>query len=178
MRKVGGMLAVATMLLPIGLLASPAGAASGVVCKTATGAATFSPALPKAGAATKVKSTITITGAKLGGCTGSGVTSGVLNAKLNFGVASNCSTLMAGANAAIKGTEVITWNTKKTSTVALTLTGLKNPTQTSATGAVSTGQFKGLKQSGNLQYALPTGGCTNGGLAKVTFKQLTAIVIK
>jgi hypothetical protein len=178
MRKVGGMLAVATVLLPIGMLAAPAGAASGVVCKTATGAATFSPALPKVGATTKVKAAITITGAKLGSCSGGGVTSGILNAKLNFGIAGNCSSLMAGSNAGIKGTEVITWNNKKTSTIALTLTGLKNPTQTSATGVVTAGLFKGMKQSGNLQYALPTGGCTKAGLAKVTFKQLTAIVIK
>jgi hypothetical protein len=177
MRKAVGMLAATALLLPVGLLASPAGAATGVSCKTATGSATFSPALPKMGAATKVKSTITITGAKLGGCTG-GVTSGTLNAKLTFSTGSNCSMLLAGANAGIKGTETITWNTKQTSTVALTLKGLKNPTQTSATGVTTAGLFKGAKQSGNLQYTIPTGGCSKVALTKVTFKQLTAIAIK
>ena len=102
MRKAVGMLAATALLLPVGLLASPAGAATGVSCKTATGSATFSPALPKMGSATKVKSTITITGAKLGGCTG-GVTSGTLNAKLTFSTGSNCSMLLAGAQRGHQG---------------------------------------------------------------------------
>ena len=176
-RRVAVFLAAAAMVLPIGLISSPAGAAGATTCKTATGTATFSPALPKLASKTKVKPTVTIKG-KLGGCTG-GVTSGTFNASLKFSVANNCTSLLAGATTGTKGTESITWNTKKTSTVALTLVGVKgHVTQTKASGPVTAGLFKGSKQSGTLNYTLPTGACTSTGLSKVTFKQLTPIVIK
>jgi hypothetical protein len=131
------------------------------------------------GSATKVKPTVKITGGKLAGCTGGGVTSATLAATLKFGVASNCTTLLAGAAANTKGTETITWNTKKTSTVTLSLVGVAgNPTQTNATGPASAGLFKGSKQAGKLSYAIPTGGCSKAALSKVTFKQLTPISFK
>ena len=177
-RKVAVLLAAAAMVLPIGLISSPAGAAGATTCKTATGTATFSPALPKIGVKTKVKPTLTIKGAKVSGCTG-GVKSGTFNAALKFSVANNCSTLLAGATTGTKGTETISWNTKKTSTVALALVGVKgHVTQTKASGPVSAGLFKGSKQSGTLNYTLPSGACTNTGLSKVTFKNITPIVLK
>ena len=177
-RKVAGFLVAAAMALPIGLIASPAGAAGATTCKTASGTATFSPALPKLGSAAKVKPTVTITGAKLGGCTG-GAKSGTFKASLKFSAASNCTSLLAGATTGTKGTETVTWNTLKISTVALTLVGVNgHPTQTKAAGGVTAGLFKGSKQSGTLNYTLPTGACTSAGLSKVTFKQLTPIVIK
>jgi hypothetical protein len=168
------------MALPIGLGASPAGAATvGTTCKGASGTATFSPALPKVGATTTVKPTITIKGAKLTGCKGGGVTSGTFVASLKFSVASNCSTLLAGGETGTKGTETITWNTKQTSTVALSLKGVKGKvTQTNATGPVSKGLFAKAKQTGTLNYTLPSGGCTAAALSKVTFKSITPIVIK
>ena len=57
MRKFAGVCLAAAMLLPVGLIAaSPSGAAAAKpTCKTATGTATFSPALPKIKATTKVK---------------------------------------------------------------------------------------------------------------------------
>lgn len=168
------------MALPIGLIAAPAGAATvGTTCKTASGTATFSPALPKAASTATAKPTITIKNAKLGGCKGGGVTSGTFSATLKFSVASNCTKLIAGAETGTKGTETITWNTKKTSTVALTLKGVKgHVTRTTASGGVSKGLFAKAKQTGTLNYTLPAGACGTNGLAKVTFKQLTPIVIK
>ena len=179
-RTITGFVAVAAMALPIGLIAAPAGAATvGTTCKTASGTATFAPALPKAGSIAKVKPTVTIKNAKLGGCKGGGVTGGTFSATLKFSVASNCSTLIAGGETGTKGTETITWNTKKTSTVALTLKGVPgHVTQTTAAGGVSKGVFAKAKQSGNLNYTLPSGACGSAGLSKVTFKQLTPIVIK
>jgi hypothetical protein len=177
-RKVAGFVVAAAMVLPIGLISSPAGAAGATTCKTASGTATFSPALPKIGSATKVKPTVTIRGAKVGNCTG-GVKSATLNAALKFSVANNCSTLLAGATTGTKGTETLAWNTTKTSTVALTLVGVKgHVTQTKATGLVTAGLFKGSKQSGSLNYTLPKGACTSTGLSKVTFTQIAPIVIQ
>ena len=165
-RRVAGFLVAAAMVVPLGLIASPAGAAGTTTCKTASGTATFSPALPKIGSKTKVKPTVTIKGAKVSGCTG-GVKTGTFNASLKFSVASNCDTLLAGAPTGTKGTETITWNTKKTSTVALSLVGVKgHVTQTKASGPVSAGLFKGSKQSGSLNYTLPTGACTTAAIVE------------
>jgi hypothetical protein len=176
-RRVAGFLVAAAMVLPIGLISSPAGAAGATTCKTASGTATFAPALPKVGSKAKVKPTVTIKG-NVGNCTG-GVKSAALKATLKFSIANNCSTLLAGASTGTKGTETLTWNTKKTSTVALTLVGVKgHVTQTKASGTVTAGVFKGSKQSGTLNYTLPKGACTAAGLSKVTFKQIAPIVIK
>jgi hypothetical protein len=178
MRKFAGVLLAAAMVLPAAMIASPAGAAGGTTCKVASGSATFTPALPKPGATTKVKPTLKVTG-KLSGCTGGGVTGGTIAATLKQAVAGNCSSLLAGATANIAGTETITWNTGKTSTVALKLTGVTGKvTQTVATGPVSKGLFVGSKQGGTLVYTPLAGGCTTAALAKVTFKQQTAFTIK
>jgi hypothetical protein len=51
-------------------------------------------------------------------------------------------------------------------------------TETTATGPVSAGLFKGAKQSGTLSYTPLNGGCATAALAKVTFKQITPITIQ
>ena len=173
-RNAALLLAAATMLL-VGLIASPASAAVKASCKSATGSATFSPALPKVGSTAKVKPTIKIVGAKLAGCTG-GVTGGTLAATVKFANAANCSSLLAGAPTGTKGTETITWSNKKTSTITLTLTAVKGqPTQTKAAGVVTAGLFKGAKQAVTLNYTPVGGGCTSANLSKVTFKQVTPV---
>ena len=43
---------------------------------------------------------------------------------------------------------------------------------------VTAGLFKGSKQSGTVEYILPKGACTNKGMSVVTFKAVTAQVIK
>ena len=169
------MLLAAATMLPVGVLASPAGAAVKTTCKSASGSATFTPALPKVGSTAKVKPTIKIAGGKLT-CTGGGVTGGTLAATIKFANAANCSSLLAGAPTGAKGTEIITWSNKQTSTVTLTLAAVTGkPTQTKATGVVTAGLFKGAKQAGTLNYTPLNGGCTSANLAKVTFKQVTPV---
>jgi hypothetical protein len=172
MRKVAGVLVVAAMMLPVGLVATHAGAAAATpTCKTLAGTATFAPAIPKVGSTAKVKPTISIKGAKLGGCTGGGVTGGTVNSTLKFGLAANCSSLLAGASTKTAGTVSIIWNTKATSTVGkATLVGVTgHPTQSTVSGAITAGLFKGKKVSVVTNYIIPAGGCTSANLAKVTF---------
>jgi hypothetical protein len=177
MRKFAGVCLAAAMLLPVGLIAAaPAGAAAPKVsCTKASGTATFSPPLPKVKNKTTVKPTITVIGT-LSGCTGGGVKTAQIKAVLKQAIAGNCDSLLAGATANISGTETITWNTKATSTVKpLKLTGVsKKATQTTATGPVSAGLFAKAKQTGTLGFTPLNGGCTSAGLAKVSFKNITA----
>jgi len=180
MRTVRAILLVVALMVPFGLVASPAGAASGTTCKTASGTATFTPALPKIGSTKKVTPTVKITGGKFAGCTGGGVTSAALVATIKFTIPNNCTTLLKNASTGAKGPETLTWNNHKTSTVTLTLGGPpkgKPATYTTATGPVTAGLFKGLHQSGTLVYSIG-GGCTKTDLSKVTFKQVTAQTIK
>src|SRR4051794_3791744 len=97
MRKFAGVLVAGALLVPATLLAAPGGAAAAKpTCTKLTGVATFKPALPKLASTKKVKPTITITGAKLSGCTGGGVTGGIVKSTLKFGNASNCKDLLGG----------------------------------------------------------------------------------
>ena len=107
------------------------------------------------------------------------MTSGKIKAVLKQAIAGNCDSLLKGATANIAGSETITWNTKKTSTVkTLKLTGVKGKaTQTTATGAVTAGLFIQGKQGGTLAFTPLNGGCTSAGLSKVSFKQVTAFKI-
>jgi len=180
MRKSFVVLLGVASLLPMVVMTSPAGAATGTTCKTASGTATFSPALPKLGNKTLVTSTITVKNAKLGGCS-NGVTSGTLSLTAKI-ISANCTTLASPpANAKpTVGTEKITWapTAKGTSTVALTLGTVKGkPTETTTNGTVSAGTFKGTKSSGTVVYTLPKGACTANALTTVTFKQLTSLNI-
>jgi hypothetical protein len=151
MRKVAEVLVVAAMVLPIGLIASPAGAATGTTCKTTSGTATFSPALPKVGNTTLVNSTITVKNGKLGGCN-NGVTSGTIGLSAKISNA-NCSSLISPPKTAkpTTGTEKITWvpASKGTSTIPVTLGTVKGkPTETTLSGTVSSGAFnRVLKKS-------------------------------
>jgi hypothetical protein len=156
---------------------SPAGAVAGASCKTLTGTAKLSPGLPPLSSKALVKATITIKGAKLSGCTG-GVTSGALSATLKYGIASNCSTTVAGKTANIKGTATVVWNNKKTSTIALSLVGVtKKPTETTIPGTVTAGMFKGSKSSGTVVYTLAKNNCGTLPFSSATFKSLTKVVI-
>jgi hypothetical protein len=176
MRKVAGVLFAAAMVLPIGLVVSPAGAATGTTCKTTSGTATFSPALPKIGNKTLVNSTITVKNGKLGGCN-NGVTAGAvtLSAKI---LNANCSALVSPPKNAkpTTGTEKITWTpaSKGTSTIPVTLGTVKgHPTETTLSGTVSAGTFKGTKISGTVVYTIPSGACQKTALSTVTFTQFT-----
>jgi hypothetical protein len=105
------------------------------------------------------------------------VTSAKIAAVLKQAIAGNCTTLLAGKTANISGSETLTWNTKAKSTIKpLKLVGVtKKPTETNATGPVTTGLFAKAKQTGTLAFTPLNKGCTGGPLAKVSFKQVTAL---
>jgi hypothetical protein len=182
MRKFSGVLLAVTMLAPLGLIGSAAGAAAAKpTCKTISGTASVSPALPALTNKTKlVKPTLTVKGAKLAGCTGGGVTSATVGAKLKWGLPANCTTLVAGKTANIAGTVTFVWNTKASSTATVTLHS-KDPkatTHLTLAGSITTGLFKGSKLSIVIGFTPLNGGCTTAGLSKASFKQVSALTIK
>jgi hypothetical protein len=164
------------MALPIGLVASPAGAAAGASCKSLTGTAKLAPGLPITTSKVKVKPTYTIKGAKLTGCTG-GVTSGVLAATLKQALPGNCTTLLAGGTANISGTATVVWNNKTTSTFTVKLVGQKNVSQFKIPGKVTKGAFLKSTTSGTVAFTPAAGSCTKKPLSAATFKSTTKIVI-
>jgi len=181
MRKLSGVLFAATMLVPLGLISSLAGAASTTpTCKTISGTAAISPALPALKSKLLVKPTATIKGAPLGGCSGGGVTSAAVGSTLKWGLPANCTTLVAGKTANIAGTVTLVWNTKASSTATVTVHALntKAPTNLTIAGSITTGLFKGSKLSLVVAFAPLNGGCTTAGLAKASFKQVSALTIK
>lgn len=179
MRKIAGILVAAAMVAPVGV-ASRAGAAGGTTCQSIKGNATFKPALPKLGVSTKVRASVSVTNGKFGSCVGGGVTSGTVKLSSKFAKPGNCATLAtAGSSNQAKGTETITWNTGKTSTVAIALTGVNGqPTQAKVSGTVTAGLFKGSKQSGTVAYVVPKGGCTSKALSTVAVQQITLQIIR
>jgi len=169
MRKVAGVLVVAAMLLPLGLTAAPAGAASGTSCAVQTGTASIKPGItPKA---TNVTITVKETLSK---CVGGGVTGGTETASI-LSKAATCAGL--GKNGTKTGPIVgtITWNTKKTSAVSINTVsdGLK----ATATGTVKSGLFAGQKISTTIQYSLSKGNCVVTPLTALTIKGLKPFVI-
>ena len=161
------------LLAPIAVLsAGPAGAAGGTTCKTLTGTATVKPGL----GATAKDQTIVATSA-IGGCTGGGVTKGTGKAT-NLTKAGNCTGLAKnGTKSAI--TEVITWNTGKTSTLAgSTVTGPKTG-QATITLKVTKGVFVGLHGSQIIAFKIAKGGCTDASpVTALKISIVTPFVIK
>jgi hypothetical protein len=181
MRKGLGALLAAAMLLSLGSISVPAGAAAAKpTCKTISGTATVSPALPALSSKVLVKPTATIKGSTLGGCSGGGVTSATVAASLKWGLPANCTTLVAGKTANIAGTVTLVWNTKASSTANVTVHALnpKAPTNLTIAGSITTGLFKASKLSLVVAFAPLNGGCTTAGLTKASFKQVTALTIK
>jgi len=179
MRKIVGIFFAVAMVAPIGAIgAAPAGAAAaGTVCKSFAGTASFNPTLPKLGSGSKVKAVLTGTGS-ISSCSGT-VSSGSVKFVSAKSAAENCKTLGTPPTAAIKATEVITWNTGKTSTIAIKLSEVQgNPVTTQAiTGTVTGGVFKGAHENGKMMYTALNGGCVDSGLSKISF-QSSSITIK
>jgi hypothetical protein len=179
MRKMSGLMLVVAVMLPLGVIgAGPAGAVGGTVCSTAAGSATFTPPLPIVSSKTKVFGNLVAIGT-LGKCVGGGVTSAhtkFTSTKSKTG--SNCTTLLTynPKAAPTMGTEIITWNTGKTSTVALQLHQVKGKaTETTVTGTITAGLFKGSHQTGTLSYKAQTNGCTKVPLKTVTYVGLAGV---
>jgi len=179
MRKRCSVLVAVAIATSVGVGAQPADAAANVSCKTASGKATFSPALPKSSDAHTVRATLSMMG-KVGGCTG-GVTSGTVTFKsVKNNAALNCKRWLAyNAASGIIGTETIKWNTGRTSTVPLTLRPVKGqPTRRTLGGTVNKGAFSGYRQTGTLVFAWPKNACKTAGLATMIYKQVTATALK
>jgi len=175
------LLAVAS-LLPLVLVASPAGAAGGTVCATSAGTATFTPPLPILSSKTLVNGSLSAVGT-VGKCTGGGVTSGHTKFKqtVKSTTGSNCTTLTkpSPTSKGTIGSLVITWNTGKTSTAAsFTVKQTKSVTTSTTTGKITAGLFVGSTITGSVKYTVPSGGCTSKPLATVTYVQTANFVIK
>ena len=159
--------------------AAEVGAASGTSCKSSTGSLSFSPTLPKLGSSAKVFAKLSMSGV-VSSCSGGGVGSGQL--KFTSGTSKsgmNCATLAAYSSAAMSGTEVISWDAGGTSTIALKLLDVKDsPTMERLQGSVTGGLFKGLKQSGLIQFSLPSNGCTKVGFSKASYRAINPLTIK
>jgi hypothetical protein len=182
MRKVGGLLLAAALMLPVGIIAaSPAGAAGGTVCKTAAGTATFAPALPIFTSKAKVKGTLSAKGT-IGGCAGGGVTKATTkftSPKSKTGA--NCTTLSKPdpKGKGTIGSFTITWGPGKTSTAkTFTILQTKNPVQATTKGKITAGLFVGKSITGKVQYALPKNACSKTPLKTVTYKNIGTFVIK
>lgn len=180
MRKFLGVFVAAGLLVSAAVIVgAPAGAAGGTSCKTGSGTATFTPALPDLTSKAKVKDVLKSSGV-VGGCSGT-VKSGKLSGVSPKSTGSNCLTTATYTATGTKITLTVKWNTGASSTVAAQLHQTKGvaATHQSVAGTVTAGLFKGSKLSGKFVYTLPKGACSKGHpLAKVTYKSVGATVIK
>ena len=178
MRKVAGVLFAAAMLLSIGLVASPAGAAGGTSCSVPGGSIKVSPGLTT----TLTKNTITFT-LPFTKCSGGGVTSGTAVGVIPPGKPGNCQSLATAGPMTINTT--IKWNNKTTSTFS----GKSNTTTagvpkgfvatSSVTGKVTKGAFLNKTVSVKVAVKLGAGKCTKASPIKtLTVKGITPFVIK
>jgi hypothetical protein len=175
-RRLAALTAAALVPLAI-VIPTRAEAATGTSCKSAAGKAAFTPALPKKGSAAKVFPVLAATGT-IGGCNGGGVTGGTTKFKSpRSKTGQNCTTFETFNTAVITGTESITWNTKATSTISLTLHKVSgHPTDASMTGTVTSGPFKGMHVNGLLGFTFPGRACSAAGLSSFTYKSLRSEV--
>jgi hypothetical protein len=173
---------VATLVpvTPIG--ASSPDAKSGWACRSFAGIAGLTPGLPRLGSTKRVTPTISIKNARLNGCRG-GVTSGTVSATLKFAKPSNCALLIGQVSsnvaATANGTLTITWNTKTTSTIALSMTfgGVPNEAAVATmTGTVRAGLDRGAKKSWTVLWTIRKADeCFAGApLTSLTFSEFAA----
>ena len=159
MRRRAVSILVATILVVAGgaVSATSAAAAGGTTCGSVRGVAKFNPGLPK-NRGPKVKTAITIDGARLGTC--KTVSSGTLDAMLKAGVAGNCQSFSSGADLKFSGTATITWKNGETSKIAVKLLPTKYYGRRAQllTGPVTAGKFLGLRLR-SLLTSFNNGGC-------------------
>ena len=172
MHKLFAAFIAVTIVLPIGLIASPVSAASAPSCATGSGTWNFSPPLPASGDPTTVNSTVTES-VTIGGCVGlGGITGGTGVA--TFPGPGNCDALFAqfGQGALTSDSAVITWNTGQTSTVN---------TSGAIEGELTAGLFAGADVvTREVQYhegcASPTAAWTWTDLAPTVFTMPSGLV--
>ena len=171
MRKVAGVLFAAAMLLPVGLMAAPAGAAGGTTCKPPSGTVKISPGLGKT---LKVQS-IAIN-LPVSGCVGGGVKSGVFKGTIKTTPTDIAK--FAAPGPPLKFTATITWNTGKTSTLAATSSTkvAKGVINSTVGGKISKGLFVGLTFKSSQTVKV---GPTVGGLIKsISIKGTGSVTIR
>ena len=152
MRSAVRIMILLALLTPAAVLdAVPAGAAPGTTCAGQTGTATIQPGITMR--ATNV--TITIR-EKLSKCSGGGVTSGteVVNIRSK---GATCNGLAKTGIKAGPSAGKITWNNKKSSTIAITT--VSNGLSATVTGSVKAGLFAGQKISTAIRYDQSEGTC-------------------
>jgi hypothetical protein len=177
MRKVAGVLFAVAMLLPVALVASPAGAAGGTSCTVPTGKISVTPGLTNV--PTKNKITFTLPFTK---CSGGGVTSGTSVGVIPPGKPGTCASLATAGPMTI--TTTITWNNKKTSTfVGKSNTKAGGPkgfvATSTVTGKVTKGVFLNLGVSVKVAVKLGAGACTKASPIKtLTVTGISPFVIK
>ena len=179
-RWVGVLVATGLLVAAAVIIEAPAGAvaAGGTSCKSGGGAAAFTPALPIFASSAKVKAVLKSSGT-VAGCSGA-VKSGKITGVSARSAGSNCTTLSTRTTTATKVVLTVTWNTGATSTIAAQLKEIPNVAVTTQTvsGPVKAGLFKGSKLSGKFTYTLPKGACVKTPLAKLTYADIGAVVIK
>ena len=183
--SMGAVLVAVALLVPNTAVGASSPAAVAPSCKAFAGTAVLSPGLPKVGALTRVKPTISINGASLTGCHGQ-VSSGRVSATVSFGKSTNCTLFITQvtANVAVKakGTLRIVWNNRKTSTIALSMSFGSVPDKAALAtmvGTVNAGLFKGRKESWTVLWSMKEDECFGGApLTSLAFSQFAAVVTK
>jgi len=161
MRKLTNVLIVATMLLSVVYLASPAAAASEQTCTLLAGPTFLKPPLPTLSDRLKVRTTLQGGSLEFERCTGPGGVDGKVSAiAAKANTAANCTTLGSGAPITFTGTMTITWLKGKASTLTVAfVTPTRKFPDATLTGKVTAGQFLGLHAVASLVYTPLAGSC-------------------
>jgi len=169
MRKAAGLLLAAAILLPVGLVASPASAAAGTTCAPPSGKITVSPGI----AATPKVQTITIK-LPITGCKGGGVTGGIFTGSLKTTPISLGN--FATTAATLKLASTIKWKPTGTSTlVATSVTTVGKSLVSTVTGKITKGTFANMTFKSVQTVTL--GPLVGGAVKNLTIKGTTPITI-
>jgi len=165
MRKLASALFASALVLSIGVMSSPAGAAAVTTCTAPSGTITIKPGLT-----TKLTVQTITFNLPLKGCKGGGVTGGTVKGSEKTAPV-NISTFSKGKPLPLSAT--ITWNTKATSTFTATAktTTTKTGLTYAITSKISKGLFAGktLTTSGTVGFGKPgAGGAISNLLLKGT----------
>jgi hypothetical protein len=174
MRKMESLLVAALLLASVVVLTDTgAGAATPISCKTASGHATFSPALPKSSDRHKVHAAFSMTG-HLGSCSGGRTSASVTLKQPKSKAGLNCKTWLTynGRAKPTSATEVITWNGGVRSNLTVALRQVRGkPTQRRITGTIANGPFRGYRMAGTVTFTLPKNACKTTTLSSMSYHQ-------
>jgi len=170
MHKAAGFLLTAAILLPVGLVASPASAAAGTTCAPPSGTITASPGITATPKVQTITINLPITGCKAGGVTGGTFTGSLKTTPISLGN-------FAKTAASLKLTSTIKWKPTGTSTlVATSVTKIVGKSIVSTvTGKISKGTFANLTFKSVQTVTL--GPLVGGAVKNLTIKGTTPITI-